>query len=229
MSATAATVGFPACSQIGFAFVKMFQIIEILAKLIYLPVKFSGKIQGMLEAIAELGDPIDIPEDIFMNGGVLESHVNFKGKIVNYEEYGNILQSMPVSTAIYLILEFVIVFAGSWNWPRLTRTVFAVQLFFVETSVIEFLFYTLLNVTIYPRITEKTLMSTVSFVISLYILVTITLKYYLSFAKMKSTLRRLTFCSAKALEDIQVEIGFEGLFHGKVIQRANENIQKDGF
>jgi len=43
---------FSTCGTFGFSFIKMFQIIEILSKLIYLPVRFSGKILSILKGVS---------------------------------------------------------------------------------------------------------------------------------------------------------------------------------
>jgi hypothetical protein len=70
-------------------------------------VEFSGIIKEVLEAIAELGDPIDVPPELIMKGSLEDSHSGYKGKIFNYGEYGNALQSMPFSSSFYILLELV--------------------------------------------------------------------------------------------------------------------------
>lgn len=86
----------------------MFQVIEIMGKLIYIPVYFRGQLNDILEGINHLGDPIDIPSDIWMKGSLLESHHSFRGKIYKNEEFGNILQAMPISSVAFLLLEIII-------------------------------------------------------------------------------------------------------------------------
>jgi hypothetical protein len=69
----------------------MFQIIEILSKLIYLPIIFSGSLQTLLYSIAELSDPINISPNLIFEGSLESSHSSYKGKIFKFGEYGNIL------------------------------------------------------------------------------------------------------------------------------------------
>jgi hypothetical protein len=136
----------------------MFQIIEVLSKLLYMPVKFSGKIEGMLNNIAELSDPIDIPPELIMKGSLEDSHTNYKGKIFKFEEYGNILQSMPISTIFFILLEILSLSLrccykkepSSTKTKKALNIVTSVQLFFLEAQVIDFWFTCLLNITIYP-------------------------------------------------------------------------------
>lgn len=64
VSSAAAIGSFPFCSQLGLAFIKTFQIIEILSKLIYIPADFSGIIYDLLSNISELSDPIEISPHI---------------------------------------------------------------------------------------------------------------------------------------------------------------------
>lgn len=102
------SLGGNSCLSATYGFIKMFQIIEIMGKLIYIPVYFRGQLNDILEGINQLGDPVDIPSNTLMKGSLLESHHSFRGKIYLNEEFGNILQSMPISTIVFLLLETVI-------------------------------------------------------------------------------------------------------------------------
>ena len=83
-------------------------MIEILSKLIYLPVIFSGKVDTVLQAIAELGDPIEISPNILIDPKQEDGYMNYKGKIFQFGEYANILQSMPISTTLYMLIELIL-------------------------------------------------------------------------------------------------------------------------
>lgn len=96
------------CGSSSYSFIKMFQIIEILGKLIYIPVYFSGELNDILEGVNKLADPIEIPPDLIMKGNLKESHTTFRGKIYENGEYGRILQAMPVSVLIFILLEITI-------------------------------------------------------------------------------------------------------------------------
>jgi hypothetical protein len=84
-------VSSPFCSNLGFAFIKLFQIVEILSKMIFLPVVYPEKINSVLSAIADLSDPIELPSDFLIKGSLEQSHPTFKGKIFKFGEFGNIL------------------------------------------------------------------------------------------------------------------------------------------
>lgn len=45
----------------------------------------------------------------FMKESLIESHSNFRGKIQFIGEYGNILQSMPITTMKFLLFDFLII------------------------------------------------------------------------------------------------------------------------
>lgn len=98
----------PLCGQFAFSMVKLFQIIEILAKLFFLPIIFSGKMDSILSAIAHLGDPIEVSPHILVSGELQDGYMNYKGKIFKFQEFANILQSTPFSTSFYMLSELVL-------------------------------------------------------------------------------------------------------------------------
>jgi archaellin len=55
-----------ACPNIGVALIKMFQLIEILGKFLFIPVVFKDLLLDGLNGINELGDVVTLPEDTFL-------------------------------------------------------------------------------------------------------------------------------------------------------------------
>lgn len=221
---------FPMCSHIAFSMVKIFQVIEILAKLFYLPVVFSGNMDTILSAISELGDPIEISPNILISDKLEDGYMNYKGKIFKFEEFANILQSMPISTSFYMLLELVLLISNSMKCfnkgKRVYQLVSSIRIFFIEISVIDLWFYAILNITLYPRISNKNLLSTTSFVIALYILFTTIYQYMNSFFQAKLFLERGTRQNLLGVEDHIVNISFEGLRHIQLIRISNRELKK---
>lgn len=89
-----------------------------MSKLIYIPVYFRGQLNDILEGINQLGDPINVPSDTLMRGDLIESHHSFRGKIYVNEEFGNILQAIPLSTIVFILLEIVIFILSFIKRPK---------------------------------------------------------------------------------------------------------------
>ena len=86
------TLGLGAVSfNIGYSFMKMFQVVEILSKLIYFPVVFEDRTEKLLFALHNLVEPIDVPEDIIVSEPYEDSVVGFNRKLSIYEERNHIL------------------------------------------------------------------------------------------------------------------------------------------
>lgn len=153
---------FPLCSHFAFSMIRLFQVIEILSKFVYIPVVYSGKMESFLNSISGLTGPIEISPEIFIQEEVQDGYMNYKGKIFNFGEYANILQSMPISVSFYIFLELVllVIFCTCKNQlkykqsktTKLRRLVSSLQIFFIEANIIDFWFYALLNITLFPRI-----------------------------------------------------------------------------
>lgn len=179
----------------------MFQVVELLAKLIYLPIKFSGKINSILMAISELGDPIEISPQLIMKGSLEDSHTNYKGKIFAGEEYGNVLQSMPISTSFFILTEILMIFLSligpnssqkrKNGCNKAIRFINTVQMFILEANVIEIWFYCLLNLVIFPRLSSKNLWNGISFLLALYILISTIYKFLTIFVEVRSIISKM--------------------------------------
>ena len=77
--------------QVTMSFLKLFQIVEILGKLIFVPVYYSGLILDILTGVYNLSDAVDISPEMITDGKYEDSIAGYMGKITFYEEYGNIL------------------------------------------------------------------------------------------------------------------------------------------
>lgn len=212
---------FPLCSHFAFSMIRLFQIIEILSKFIYVPVVFSGKMESFLNSISGLTGPIEISSEIFIHGKVQDGYMNYKGKIFKAGEYANILQSMPISTTFYIFLEFFLLII-SWTCQKklnsrksrvtkLKRLVSYFQIFFIETNIIDFWFYALLNITLFPRISEQNFQNTIAFVLAIYILLSSLYKYMNSYFEMKFFLEKISHSISYSVDNFILDIGFDGL------------------
>lgn len=208
--------------------IKLFQVIEILSKFVYIPVVYSGKIKSFLISISGMAGPIEINPEIFIEGKVQDGYMNYKGKIFNSGEYANILQSMPISISFYLFLELILLIlsciyikkgksrkSGVSSFKKL---VLSMQIFFIEANIIDFWFSALLNITVSPRISPHSFQSTVAFFVSSYILTSILYKYINIFLKVKQLLEKNSQSYSKGVDDFTIEIGFEGLKSSSLIR-----------
>lgn len=196
---------------------------------------FSGQINSLLNGIAEFSDPIEIPPNIIMKGTLEQSHVGFRGKILDREEYGNILQSIPCSSVFYMILELLLLFLPklspssakkSSKLAKFTFILSSVQVFFLESSIIDLWFYSILNIAIFPRKSSKSSMDTVSFSIAVYILVSSTMEYFKCITSIKKELCRFEKGQATSLEEAKLDIGLEGLLYTNAFKAINEQMTK---
>lgn len=99
-------------------------------------------------------------------------------------------------------------------------------MFFIETSIIDFWFYALLNITLYPRISNKNLINTTSFIIAIYILLTTIYKYLASFLQAKMFLEGAHQYNASGVQDFIVDISFDGLHYSQLIRISNREFKK---
>jgi hypothetical protein len=77
--------------KFGVALVKIFQLIEILAKLVFFPVFYSGILKDVLYVIYKMGDPFDLDPQTLLSYSVDLNISSNRGKITLFEEYSNIL------------------------------------------------------------------------------------------------------------------------------------------
>ena len=62
----------------------------------------------------------------------------------------------------------------------------------MEANVIEFWFYSILNLTVYPNMSDKTLWNTLSFAVAFYILCSSTYNYGLTFLSARSAISQMS-------------------------------------
>ena len=95
------------CSlNLGPAFIKFFQIIELLGKLYFTPVVYSALLSFFLENIFSLSDIITLPPDILV-ASVPTDYNGYFGKLTESAQPRHILRSMPVFAPLHLVLTFI--------------------------------------------------------------------------------------------------------------------------
>lgn len=145
----AAMVSGAACSlNLGPAFIKLFQIIEILGKFYFMPIDYSELIDYFLSKIFDLSDIIDIRKDYFLPEQ--RTHPNtFYNKLSKEEQQRHLLRSSGVFVIVYLglrILDIMCQVVLNNSRKRSVRTkirsfVSNLRSFFFEMSYIDFAFY----------------------------------------------------------------------------------------
>lgn len=90
------------CLNLGVAFIKLFQVIEVLGKLYYIPVKYGMFLQSILYDIKELGNVVNIKET-FIVGIPFYDHQRNWGKLTENNERKSIFNSQPLLLIFYLV------------------------------------------------------------------------------------------------------------------------------
>lgn len=90
------------CLNLGVAFIKLFQVIEILGKLYFIPVKYGIFLQSILYDIKELGNVININEE-FLTGIPFYDHLRVWGKLTINQERKSIFNSQPLLVCLYIV------------------------------------------------------------------------------------------------------------------------------
>jgi hypothetical protein len=148
----------------------MFQIIELLSKLIFVPVYYTGLILDMMVSIYLLGDPIDVSSNLIMPGIFEESLGGWMGKITFYEEWGNILQAMPIISALFVF--FTIINVGfrvlsalthSKKYTKVIDISHKLAFTFMELNLIDIVFYATLNLFSFHKKTHTSTWTKISF------------------------------------------------------------------
>lgn len=62
--------------------------------------------------MTQVSDPVDISPNLYMDGEQIESFSGYKGKIFWFGEYGNLLQSLPISALVFLLLDALVYLTG---------------------------------------------------------------------------------------------------------------------
>ena len=100
----------------GSAMIKMFQIIEILGKLLYLPVYFQGLLLNVLYSVEQLSSLVSLPSDlIFANDRAQKNR--YWTKFTIYQNQENVFQS-EVIASIALSVTHPIYYLTPVDFPR---------------------------------------------------------------------------------------------------------------
>lgn len=225
--------GSSGCFSSGYSFIKLFQVIEVLGKLMYIPVHFSGELNDILEGVNDLADPIEIPPELLMKGSLIKSHTSFRGKILENEEYGYILQSMPVSVLIFILFEIAITILQiqsakksnqlqpkvyeletvfeeppKLKWysrEKLLVSLMNSRLSFIESILGDIFFYTSINLSNYSKSTSKlNLINLINFIASSALVLRSMQLYSQVYFKVKSE-------KFESLSEVEKDLAFDGL------------------
>ena len=90
----------------GPAFIKFFQIIEVLGKLYFTPVVYSALLSLFLGTIFGLSDLITLPPDVLIKSEVADHQLYF-GKLTDLAQPRHILRSMPLLAPLQLFFTFL--------------------------------------------------------------------------------------------------------------------------
>jgi hypothetical protein len=91
---------------------------------------------------------------------------------------------------------------------------------FIESGIIEIQFYSMLNIAIYPKFSNKTTWNSISFYVSIYILMSMVYKYLNIFTQVRKIIRKLPQKDRKIpnIPSIFLDIGFDGLKYSKFVR-----------
>lgn len=143
--------------KFGVAIVKIFQLIEILAKLVFMPVFFSDILKDVLYVIYKMGDPFDLDSNALIDYPIDKNISSNRGKITLFEEYSNILQAFPLMS---LVLFIVLISEGLIKLIRFTVPGLRQRKFFkiivscinmlvyllIEMNLVDYVFYSAYNI-----------------------------------------------------------------------------------
>ena len=94
------------CFNPGVGFIKFFQIIETLGRLLFIPIVFNSDLHDVLYGINELGEFVNLDHDVIIKTPVaeLKDQHRYWYKMSIYREWKNIWQAMPLSMVILLFI-----------------------------------------------------------------------------------------------------------------------------
>ena len=95
-------VCFASCLPIGVKFLKFFQIVEIMGKLIFVPVEYKGTLLRALEFLAALGELIEVDKTILVRSTKI-FNMRTWGKMTSYREPKNVLQAIPINCILLIV------------------------------------------------------------------------------------------------------------------------------
>jgi hypothetical protein len=72
--------------DLGFSFIKLFQIIEILSKLLFIPVIYHTTMRNFLVLLHKIADPLGLPDETIVQDSFQSMMKYFLRKITVYEE-----------------------------------------------------------------------------------------------------------------------------------------------
>jgi hypothetical protein len=178
------TIGNINTASTILGFIKLFQVIEILGKLIFIPVHYTGLILDVLLGVYNLSDPIDISPQFLTKGKYEDSIAGYMGKITFYEEYGNILQAMPVVVGLYLlfsalnlILQVLSYHVKGQSLVKAQMMAKRLSILFLEMNLVDISFYLVLNIFVYHKFTDTKFTQVLSFTTAWLILGTLCYEY----------------------------------------------------
>ena len=94
--------------NVGPAFIKFFQIVEILGKLYFTPIKYSNLLDYFLSTIYGFSDLIQMPISFILGQDPREETASI-GKLTKNSIPRNILRSTPLFVPIHLFLTLLLV------------------------------------------------------------------------------------------------------------------------
>jgi len=133
---------------------------------------------------------------------------------------------MPIFSLIYILMEFILLiliilpkYIHSEKRVRMIKKIYRLgsnlQMAVLETSIIDFWFYAVLNLTVYPKLSQKTFTDTLSYFISVYVLVSTLIKYFKRIYMVHNLLNILEKGEKKYVEEFDLEIILEGLKYSR--------------
>jgi len=151
LGATAGAVVIASTFSFNFgpAFIKLFQIIEILGKLYFTPVEFSPYLDFFLNKIYALSDLISFNRNIFMKEQ-LSFPNNSYYKLTNNSIPKDILRSISVAPVTYLALKLLSALLRRCHSPQTAPQLFKSRLIFLlsfltqpvfELNFVDFIFF----------------------------------------------------------------------------------------
>lgn len=92
--------------EFSTAFIKLFQVIEILSKFVYLPVWYKGLLLEILYSFSQVGEMISASSETLAKKEDFTEGLKFRywSKLTIYGEYHNILHAQPVSSMVIILL-----------------------------------------------------------------------------------------------------------------------------
>lgn len=88
-----------AMMNLGSALIKMFQIIEVLGKLLYLPIYFQGILLQVLYAVEQLSSLVTLPPNLILKSQD-PNKSKYQMKFTIYKNQENVFQSEMISSLL---------------------------------------------------------------------------------------------------------------------------------